>query len=190
MDYSISMWAAITGLVFGLVMPVLANYLPIKAVMGQNLRNSLDLNRRTEDQFGVKMQKLEDVGMSTNQILMSIMLVGIGFSTFYCIPLCFVKGKTTLFFLILQLVLFLIVIGLAFIATLVFSRFEKLILWCGMHSCCRRDKRMYHVVIKNMEAHRKRNLKTSTMFTLALSFLIFSASTFNLMSKIMLDVGE
>lgn len=136
------------------------------------------------------MQKLEDVGMSTNQMLISVMLVGIGFSTFYCIPLCFIKGKETLFFTILQLVLFMIVIGLAFIATLIFNHLEKLILWSSMHTCCRRDKRMYQVVVKNMEAHRKRNMKTSTMFTLAISFLIFSASSFNLMSKVLSNVLE
>lgn len=84
----------------------------------------------------------------------------------------------------------MIVIGLAFIATLIFTYLEKLILWCSMHTCCRRDKRMYHVVVKNMEAHRKRNLKTSTMFTLAIAFLIFSASSFNLMSKVLTNVLE
>ena len=136
------------------------------------------------------MQKLEDIGMSTNQLLISIMLVVVGFTTFYFIPFCFIKGKETIFFTILQLVLFMIVIGLAFIATLLFTHLEKLILWCSMHTCCRRDKRMYHVVVKNMEAHRKRNLKTSTMFTLAIAFLIFSASSFNLMSKVLTDVLE
>lgn len=34
MDYSVTLWAAVLGFVFGLVMPVLANYLPIKVVMG------------------------------------------------------------------------------------------------------------------------------------------------------------
>ena len=33
-----------------------------------------------------------------------------------------------------------------------------------------------------MDGHRKRNLKTSLMFTLALAFLVFSQSTFKLMS--------
>ena len=136
------------------------------------------------------MQKLEDVGMSTNQLLISIMLVAIGFSTFYCLPLFLIKGKETSFFTLLQLILFMIVIGLAFIATLIFSHLEKLILWSIMHTCCRRDKRMYQVVVKNMEAHRKRNMNTSTMFTLAISFLIFSASSFNLMSTVLSDVLE
>ena len=34
MSYSISLWATILGLVFGLLMPMMANYLPIKVVMG------------------------------------------------------------------------------------------------------------------------------------------------------------
>lgn len=121
--------------------------------------------------------------------MMSFMLVGIGFSTFYFIPLSFIKGRQTMFFLILQLVLFLIVIGLAFMATLLFKPLESLILWISMHTCCRKDRRLKQVIEKNMEGHRQRNNKTSTMFTLAVSFLIFSATSFNLMSTILGDVG-
>ena len=36
------------------------------------------------------------------------------------------------------------------------------------------------VIETNMNGHRKRNSKTSIMFTLAISFLIFSASSFEL----------
>lgn len=35
-----------------------------------------------------------------------------------------------------------------------------------------------------MESHRKRNSKTSILFTLAISFLIFSASSFNLIATL------
>ena len=35
-----------------------------------------------------------------------------------------------------------------------------------------------------MQGHRKRNSKTSILFTLALSFLIFSASSFNLIATL------
>ena len=39
----------------------------------------------------MKVQKLEDLGMSANQFIASILLVSIGFTTFYFIPLAFVK---------------------------------------------------------------------------------------------------
>jgi len=40
------------------------------------------------------------------------------------------------------------------------------------------------VIKKNMEAHKPRNAKTSLMFTLSISFLIFSASSFSLMATL------
>lgn len=87
-------------------------------------------------------------------------------------------------FLLLNIILVLIVIGLTFLCTLFFSHFEKLLLWLTLNTCCRRDKKMYHVIVKNMEAHSKRNNQTSIIFTMAISFLIFSASSFELMSTV------
>ena len=40
------------------------------------------------------------------------------------------------------------------------------------------------VIKSNMNGHRKRNSKTSIMFTLAISFLIFAASSFQLISDL------
>ena len=34
--------------------------------MGKNLRNSLDLNRRSKDEVGIRVERLEDVGISIN----------------------------------------------------------------------------------------------------------------------------
>ena len=34
--------------------------------MGKNLRNSLDLSRRNKEEIGIKIEKLEDVGISVN----------------------------------------------------------------------------------------------------------------------------
>lgn len=41
-----------------------------------------------------------------------------------------------------------------------------------------------------MEAHRQRNSKTSIMFTLAISYLIFSASSFLVLSSIITDTVQ
>ena len=40
------------------------------------------------------------------------------------------------------------------------------------------------IIETNMNGHRKRNSKTSILLTLALSFLIFSASSFNLIATL------
>ena len=40
----------------------------------------------------------------------------------------------------------------------------------------RKDRPLKSVIIKNMSAHRSRNTKTSLMFSLAISFILFSAT--------------
>lgn len=177
LDYKLSVFAIILGLICGILMPFIANYYPIKSALDKNLRSSLDLNRRA-DKIGVKVTKLTELGMSSNQLLVSVMLFIIGFGTFYFIPYSFVKGEMTLFFEILACIMILIVLGFTFLSTLLFAAFEKLILWCTLHTCCRRDKHLYKIVVKNMEAHASRNIKTSIMFNIAVSFLIFASSLF------------
>jgi ABC-type antimicrobial peptide transport system permease subunit len=53
-----------TGLVYGLLMPLLAVLLPIKQALDKNLRNSLDLNHRANNEKSVHIQKLEESGLS------------------------------------------------------------------------------------------------------------------------------
>ena len=55
MTYGMSGTAVLIGVTFGLFMPVLANYLPIREALGKNLRSSLDLSKRTDDEIGVKV---------------------------------------------------------------------------------------------------------------------------------------
>jgi hypothetical protein len=42
----------------------------------------------------------------------------------------------------------------------------------------RKDKILYHIVLKNLDSHRSRNKKTALMFSIALAFLIFAGGTF------------
>ena len=66
MSYAMSTNSVIIGVTFGLIMPILANYLPIRAAMGKTLRSSLDMSKRTDDEIGVKVKKLEDIGIDSN----------------------------------------------------------------------------------------------------------------------------
>lgn len=48
-------------------------------------------------------------------------------------------------------------------------------------------KHLEPIIYKNMEGHRRRNGKTALMYTVALSFLIFAGTGFNLQSKSISD---
>ena len=112
------------------------------------------------------------------------MLVFIGLSTYYVIPMAFIKQEQILLFVLLNLLLILIIIGLTFICVLLFRYLESALLWIVLHTCCYRDRRVYKIIVKNMEGHQNRNSKTSIMFTLSISFLIFAASSFTLISTL------
>jgi NADH:ubiquinone oxidoreductase subunit 3 (subunit A) len=185
MDYHLTTASMIIGVTFGLVMPVLANYLPIKAAMGVNLRTSLDLSRRTDSEIGVKIKTLDSIGIDTNQLIVSFLLIIIGFSTYYLVPYAYMNDNIALFNTILDMLLVLIMLGLTMICVLLFPFLEYALLWTTLHTCCRRDKKLLRIIDKNMQGHRKRNSKTSLMFTLSISFLIFSASSFELLSTLL-----
>ena len=54
----------------------------------------------------------------------------------------------------------------------------------------RKDKNLEKVVEKNFESHSNRNTKTAMMFTIALSFLIFAGSTFQLIGNLIVSQLE
>ena len=92
------------------------------------------------------------------------------------------------FFFIFNMILISVMLGLTFLAILVFRYVESAILWVVMHSCARKDKKLYSLVQKNMESHRSRNMKTSIMFSLALTFLLFSAMGFALLETMTISI--
>ena len=55
MTYGMATSAVAIGVSFGLIMPLIANYLPIRQAMGKNLRTSLDLSRRSTGEITAKV---------------------------------------------------------------------------------------------------------------------------------------
>ena len=104
--------------------------------------------------------------------------------TYYIIPYGYIHNDYALVSTLLDFLLVLIMIGLTLICVLIFPFLEQLLLWITLNSCCRKDKRLIRVIETNMQGHRKRNSKTSIMFTLAISFMIFAASSFELLSTL------
>jgi hypothetical protein len=87
------------------------------------------------------------------------------------------------FFLILNLILVLMLLGLIFISVIfmphIMSFMVSLILFVA-----RGDKKLNPLIQKNLESHKHRNLKTVMMFSICLSFLIFAGTAFSLMSEV------
>lgn len=126
----------------GLILPFISNIIPIQKALSKNLRVSLDLYHRSVNELVVSIKRLEEIGLSVNQLIVSIMLVLMGILTYYIAPMSFLYKNYTLFFFILNLVLILMILGLAFISILLLPYceigFVKLFLLIG-----RVDKKLF-----------------------------------------------
>lgn len=58
------------------------------------------------------------MGMSVPQLMLALMLVIMGVITYYLAPMAFIYQKYALFFMILNLVLILMILGLSFLSLL------------------------------------------------------------------------
>jgi hypothetical protein len=158
-------------------LPFVSNILPIQRALSKNLRVSLDLYHRSVNEITVKIKRLEAMGLSVNQLIVAVMLVFMGVLTYYIAPMSFLYKNYTLFFFILNLVLILMILGMAFVSILLLPYLEILLVKTFL-LFAKKDRKLFLVVKKNLEGHEKRNTKTAIMFTVALSFLIFAGSTF------------
>lgn len=97
--------------------------------------------------------------------------------TYYFIPKAFFNNDLNQFFFLVNFLLVLLIIGLIMIAQTAVSTLEKFILQIIM-LIMPSDLNMKPIIEKNLRAHGSRNLKTSLMFTLTLSFLVFTTANF------------
>jgi NADH:ubiquinone oxidoreductase subunit 3 (subunit A) len=175
--------ALILGIVLGLVLPLIANILPIKRALSKNLRESLDMYHRSVNELQVSIKRLEEMGFSLNQMIVALLLVLLGGIVYYLAPLAWVYENYSLFFFVINFILIMMILGLAFVSILLLPYIQLLFLNLFL-LIMRSDRILYQVVKKNLESHEGRNTKTAMMFTVALSFLIFAGSTFDLIGNL------
>ena len=179
------------GIIFGILMPLCSNIIPIQRALGKNLRASLDMYQRSVGELDVQIKSLEHYGLSLNQLLASIMLVVLGILTYFVAPQAFLFKDFELFFGIMNSLLLLMILGLTFLTILIFPYLERLFVNLFLWSPCgRKDKKLKDVIMKNLQSHKRRNLKTAIMFSICLSFLIFAGSTFNLIGHLIISQLE
>lgn len=120
------------------------------------------------------------------QFVLAIMLVVLGIMTYYVAPVSFLFQKIELFFLILNGLLLIMILGLTFLSMLLQPYLQSFLLSLSMF-CCKRDRNLHSLISKNMESHASRNLKTAMMFGICLSFLIFAGGSFKLVGELIVS---
>ncbi len=121
--------------------------------------------------------------------MVGFLLVGMGVLTYYFAPLSFIYKNYTLFFMILNFVLILMILGLAFLSLILLPTVQRYLVKIFLF-VAKKDKVLENVIMKNLQNHEKRNTKTAMMFVIALSFLIFAGSIFELMGRLIVTQLE
>jgi len=161
------------GLSIGITMPVLSNILPIKRALSKSLRDGLNLLRRTINDVTVNIVKLENMGISLPQLIAAISLVICGFLAYYVVPLSIYYQNFEAFNFVMNIIFLAMVFGLILLSTFIVPYIEKAVLWITFLIFWK-DRNLHSVVSTNLKGHKRRNVKTSLMYSVALSFLIMT----------------
>ncbi|KNC51045.1 uncharacterized protein AMSG_07026 [Thecamonas trahens ATCC 50062] len=183
--YGINPTPLYLSLAIGLIVPLLANWVPIRRALSSTLRNALDVYHQTNSETVVRVIKLESLGLSGWQTALAVTLVGVGFVTYYMIPYAFTYNDFGLLLTILNGILLGIVLGLAMVAQVLQPYTEWAFLWSMVWGT---ETRLAPLIRKNLGGHRSRNRKTALMFTTSLAFLIFAGSLFALQEALIKDL--
>jgi hypothetical protein len=152
-----------------------SNIVPLRQVLGKQLRNALSPVRSNGDTIEVQTIRKGSYNVSLNVLIIGIILVACGSSTYIYLPKIVLLQNFSMFTFYVNLLLLLTIIGLIMVSQSLIPLFEHLILDLFMF-LRPGDIRMKPIVKQNLESHGKRNMKTSLMFTVTVSFLVFSAA--------------
>lgn len=172
---TMEMIAWIATIFFGFATPIFTNFTSIKKSLGNNLKDSLDLYRRSVNQMTIIFVKLAKLGISRTTFILAIQLSVYGFLFYYVAPLSFFYNRIDIFLLLLNLVFLGMILGLTVMANLLQPYAEKLILKI-CHLFMWKNRSLKVVIEKNLQSHAPRNMKTALMITMSVCFIIFCGS--------------
>ena len=130
-SYELSWFSIATGTIcFGILVPLISNIGPTRLALGKNLRTSLDVTRRSSliEEVSVTFNRLNDVSFSFNEVALGISLTLLGFVVYVFIPQALIQERMIEFFLILNMILVLIALGLTFVATVILPSLQRVVL--------------------------------------------------------------
>lgn len=179
--------AMVVSILLGLVLPLVATWGPIRRALGGSLRDALDVYRQAQNETTVIMVKLEEMGLQTWQVLLGIFLVVAGFMVYYLMPLSFIFQDMMLFFVLLDIILICMVVGLCMMLYVAEPYVELGVLYLLLWGP---DTRLQTLIRKNLRSHRSRNSKAYMMVLMSVACLISGGVMFTMLSTISGQLAE
>lgn len=181
-SYALAPSAWIAATLIGSLVPAISVIIPIRRALSTVLRDALDLSHQVISDVTVRMYKLSEMGLSPAQLAFAIMLVLVGFTTFYLLPLSFILNNFGFFLGVLTAILLGMLAGLSILAQALQPWVEHGVMVSILWIC--RDYRLLGTIVrKALSGHRPRNSKTSYLISITIGFLVFASVMFSLQAN-------
>ncbi|KAA6380953.1 MAG: putative DUF214 family protein, partial [Streblomastix strix] len=149
---------------------IIASVFPIRQALSQNLHDSVDVSHTKQTSVKISIERSEALKRPWSILISGVILTGIGAGVYLLLPASLVTGKMQLLAIVLFALLLMILIGFVMITVNFEFVFERLVafvffIW--------ESKAVKFLAVKNLTAHRERNRKTTLLFSISLSFIVF-----------------
>jgi len=165
---------------FGVGMPVLASVAPITAALGRQLGEALDERQSQGKAVVIDIERSETAGLSPAPLIAGGMLSFFGVAIYYLLPYALISWHLSLLLYLFVGFLIGMLLGLALLSLNLQHFMETffthfLLFWD--------NPGMRALVSKNLVAHRIRNRKTTMLYAVSLSFIVFVSVSWSLEEK-------
>ena len=169
-------YATLQAVFVGLFIPIVSSIVPIQRVMAKNISDSISTSRSQTKGSIVTIIQNSSFDKAP-YLLIGIILFIYGASIYVFLPLALISSN----FGLLLLVFFGILMGMIFGLTIFVSNFQQILEFILVELFLFWEKvSMKQLVIKNLIAHRQRNVYTSLIYSLTIGTLIFMLVTLSI----------
>lgn len=157
-----------TGL--GFLIPILSSILPIRSALRLNLSESLDTRRSKVQAVKIEVERSEQTKVSWTALAVGLFLAAFGFGVYYIFPVSLLSFNFELLLNLFFILILLMLVGFVMLSLNVENIMHRGLTWLFFFW----DKvAIRKILLKNLIAHRVRNRKTTIMYSVSLSFVIF-----------------
>lgn len=167
-----------------MLIPIFSSYVPIREALKQNLQTALDVTHSKTSAVKITID-VEGKGFPWGRISFSLIASLFGISIYYLLPLSLLSFNLGLLIGILFWILIGLLLGLVILSLNVQHLMERLIVYTIFGGIFRFISKpgLTKLILKNLAAHRLRNRRTGTMYSLSLAFVIFLIVTYDVQIK-------
>jgi len=162
-----------------LIVPVVATYIPAKKALTSSLAEAMNTNRASTKAVVVDIIRDNNKQLNLPLMLVALALTGFGFTVYYLFPLALLSLDLALLLSIFLLILMGMLVGLVLLSLNFEGVVEQAVVYVFVGILCCTKRAVKGLVLKNLVAHRQRNRKTTLMYSIALGFIIFAQTAYD-----------